>query len=65
MGPGSMTIAGIMAIAALAAAAAIIWLALTDPATVARTVSEGDVQPAIRALGDALWMLWRALLRYL
>jgi hypothetical protein len=62
---GAMTVAGVVAIAAATAAAASIWLALTDPEAVAVTVSERDLGPVARALGDALWTLWRAILRYL
>ena len=55
------------AIAALSVilAAATIWLLLTDPATVANAVNEGEISPLVRDLATALFNALRGILKYL
>jgi hypothetical protein len=47
------------------AAAATVWLFLTDPVTVANAVSDGEITPFIRDLADVILQALQGLLRYL
>lgn len=47
------------------AAAATVWLFLTDPVTVANAVSDGEITPFIRDLADVIFQALQGLLRYL
>jgi hypothetical protein len=46
-------------------AAAVIWLLLTDPVTVATTIETGDVSPLVRQLADVIYNAIVGLLDYL
>ena len=50
---------------ALIVAAAVIWLLLTDPVTVATTLETGDVSPLVRQLADVIFTAISGLLSYL
>ena len=50
---------------AVVIAAAVIWLLLTDPVTVATTLETGDVSPMIRQLADVIFNAISGLLSYL
>ena len=50
---------------ALIVAAAVIWLLLTDPVTVATTLETGDVSPLVRQLADVIFNAISGLLSYL
>jgi len=59
---------GIIGLVAATMAAATVWLLLTDPVTVADSVSklsQGDVAPAMRALGSVIVDALRGLFKYL
>lgn len=47
------------------AAAATVWLFLTDPVTVANAVSDGEITPFIRDLVGVIFEALQGLLRYL
>ena len=50
---------------AVIVAAAVIWLLLTDPVTVATTLETGDVSPLVRQLADVIFTAISGLLSYL
>lgn len=61
----SLSVFGVAAVMAATAAAAMIWLLVTDPLTVADAVNTGQVTPLVRALADVLLSALRSLLDYL
>lgn len=61
----SLSFVGVMGVLAATVAAALIWLLITDPVTVADSVSQGDVSPLFRALGTLLYDSLRDVLGYL
>lgn len=50
---------------AVVIAAAVIWLLLTDPVTVATSLETGDVSPLVRQLADVIYNAISGLLSYL
>jgi hypothetical protein len=56
---------GMIAVLAAVLAAAMIWLVLTDPVTVANSVNDGDVTPLVRELASVMYEAFKSLLRYL
>ena len=61
----SLSFVGVMGVLAATVAAALIWLLITDPVSVAETVSTGDVSPIVRALGTLLYDSLKDVLGYL
>lgn len=61
----SLSFIGVMGVLAATIAASLIWLLITDPVSVAETVSTGDVSPLLRALGSALYDALQDVLGYL
>ena len=61
----SLSFVGVMGILAATLAAALIWLLITDPVSVAETVSTGDVSPIVRALGTVIYDALKDVLGYL
>jgi len=61
----SVSVFGVAAVMAATIAAAMIWLLVTDPLTVADAVNTGQVTPLVRALADVLLSALRSLLDYL
>ncbi|RPJ70352.1 MAG: hypothetical protein EHM24_01600 [Acidobacteria bacterium] len=61
----SLSLFGMIAVVAAILATATIWLLLTDPVTVANSVSEGDVSPLVRQFASAVYEALKGLLRYL
>jgi hypothetical protein len=64
-GRTSLSLFGVIAVLAAILATATIWLVLTDPVTVATSVSEGDVSPLVRELATAVFEALKGLLKYL
>ncbi len=56
---------GAVAVVSAVLAIAIIWLLLTNPATVAHAVSDGEITPLVRGLAQVLFDALRGLLKYL
>lgn len=56
---------GAIAIIVVLLALATVWLFLTNPATVATAISEGEISPFVRDLADVLLKALAALLKYL
>lgn len=59
---------GIIGLVAATMAAATMWLLLTDPVTVADSVSrlsEGDVAPVMQALGSVIMDALKGIFKYL
>jgi hypothetical protein len=54
-----------IALVVVITAAATVWLFLTDPVTVANTVSDGEITPFIRDLAGVILQALQGLLRYL
>jgi hypothetical protein len=50
---------------AVVVAAAVIWLLLTDPVTVATSLETGDMSPLVRQLADVIFNAISGLLSYL
>jgi hypothetical protein len=65
LGRTSLSLFGVIAVLAAIMATATIWLVLTDPVTVATSVSEGDVSPLVRELATAVYEALKGLLKYL
>jgi len=61
----SLSFVGVMGILAATIAAALIWLLITDPVSVAESVSTGDVSPLVRALGTVIYDALKGVLGYL
>lgn len=61
----SVSLFALVAAASAVLAVATIWLVLTDPATVADAVSQGNVTPLVRELADVIAQALQGLLRYL
>lgn len=61
----SLSFVGVMGVLAATVAAALIWLLITDPVSVAETVSTGDVSPLVRALGTLIYDSLKDVLGYL
>lgn len=61
----SLSFVGVMGVLAATIAAALIWLLVTDPVSVAETVSTGDVSPIVRALGAVIYDALKDVLGYL
>ena len=61
----SLSFVGVMGVLAAAVAAALIWLLVTDPVSVAETFTTGDVSPMIRALGTVIYDALKGVLGYL
>ena len=60
-----LTVAGMIVILSMVLAAGTIWLSLTDPATVANAVNEGEVSPILEDLARVIFDAHRGILRYL
>jgi hypothetical protein len=58
-------VVGAIGLVSLVLAAAVVWLFLTDPITVANVVSESEVSPFMRDLAAILFAALQGLLRYL
>ena len=56
---------GAVGLVSVVLAAAVVWLFLTDPISVANAVSESEVTPFIRDLAAVLMAALQGLLRYL
>ena len=61
----SLSLFGVVGVAAAALAGATIWLLLTDPVTVADAVAEGEVSPLVRELASVIYDAFQGLLKYL
>ena len=60
-----LSVAGVAAVIAVTLAAAIFWLLLTDPVTVADALNDGEVTPLVRAVAGVLYDALRGVLKYL
>lgn len=60
-----LSLVGIIGVLAATLAGATIWLLLTEPMTVADTMSEQDFTPLVRELAGILYAALRSLLRFL
>jgi hypothetical protein len=56
---------GVVAIVSTIIAAAIVWVLVTDPVTVASVATEGPVSPVVRDLTAVILSVLRQLLRFL
>jgi hypothetical protein len=56
---------GAVAIVSTIVAAAIVWLLITDPVTVASVATDGPVSPIVRDLAAVIVTVLRQLLKYL
>ena len=60
-----LSLFGLIAFVSVVLTAAIVWLFLTNPVTVATAVNEGEVSPLLRNLGEILYNALAGLLKYL
>ncbi len=61
----SLSLSAAIAVVSAVIAGAVIWLMLTNPVTVADAVTEGQVTPFVRELGQVLYQALAGLLKYL
>ena len=61
----SVSLFTLVAVVSIILAAAVIWLFLTNPVTVANAVNEGEISPLVRSLGSVLYDALSGLLKYL
>jgi hypothetical protein len=60
-----VSLVGVIGLGAMAIAAAVIWLAVTNPVTVANAVSTGDLGPVVAAIGRVIADALSGLFKYL
>ena len=60
-----LSLFGLIAFVSVVLTAAIVWLFLTNPVTVATAVNEGEISPLLRNLGEILYNALAGLLKYL
>jgi len=60
-----LSVAGVAAVIAATLAAAIFWLLVTDPVTVADALHDGEVTPFVQAVAGVLYDALKGILRYL
>jgi hypothetical protein len=65
MKPWSVSVVGAVAVISIVLAAATVWLFLTDPVTIATSVSQGEITPLVQELAQVIFDALRGLLRYL
>jgi len=61
----SISLAGVVGLVAVVIAGATIWLALTDPITVAEAVDSGDYSPLVEELASVIYDALVGLIKYL
>jgi hypothetical protein len=61
----SVSLVAVIGLGAAAVAGAVIWLAFTNPVTIANAVSTGDLSPVVAAIGTVLLNALRGLFKYL
>jgi hypothetical protein len=61
----SVGLIGAIAIVSIVLAIASVWLLLTDPVTVATSVSQGEITPLVQQLAQVIFDALRGLLKYL
>jgi hypothetical protein len=61
----SLSFVGVVGVLAATIAASLIWLLITDPVSVAESVTQGDVSPIIRAMGSVIYDALKDVLGYL
>ena len=60
-----LSLFGLIAIVSVVLTAAVVWLFLTNPVTVATAVSDGEISPIVRSLAEVLYQALAGLLKYL
>ena len=60
-----LSVVGAVVLISIVLTGATAWLFLTDPATVANAVSEGDISPFVRDLARVIFEALQGLLKYL
>ena len=61
----SVSLFGAVAVVSIVLAMATVWLFLTDPVTVATSVSQGEITPLVQDLARVILDALRGLLKYL
>ena len=61
----SISLAGAVGVTARVVAGATIWLALTDPITVAEAVDSGEYAPLVEELASVIYKALAGLIKYL
>jgi hypothetical protein len=65
IGRVSVSLFTAVAIISIVLAAAVVWLFLTNPVTVANAVNEGEISPLVRTLGSVIYDALAGILKYL
>ena len=65
IGRSTVILFTVVASISIVLAAAVIWLFLTQPVTVANAVNEGEISPLVRSLGSVLYDALAGILKYL
>ena len=61
----SVSLFGAVAVISIVLAFATVWLFLTDPVTIATSVSQGEITPLVQELAQVIFDALRGLLKYL
>ena len=61
----SVSLFGAVAVISIVLAVATVWLFLTDPVTIATSVSQGEITPLVQDLAQVIFDALRGLLKYL
>ena len=61
----SVSLFTVVAIISIVLAAAVIWLFLTQPVTVANAVNDGEISPLVRSMGSVIYNALSGILKYL
>jgi hypothetical protein len=60
-----LSLFGVIAFVSVVLTAAVVWLFLTNPVTVATAINEGEISPLVRSLAEVIFNALAGLLKYL
>ena len=60
-----LSLFGLVAFVSVVLTAAVVWLFLTNPVTVATAINDGEISPLVRSLAEVIYNALAGLLKYL
>ena len=60
-----LSLFGVIAFVSVTLTAAVVWLFLTNPVTVATAINEGEISPLVRGLAEVIYNALAGILKYL
>jgi hypothetical protein len=60
-----LSLFGVIAFVSVVLTAAVVWLFLTNPVTVATAINEGEISPLVRSLAEVIFNALAGILKYL